>query len=187
MSYQKRYKTQMLQTLADMIDDPSNSKTKIWMTVGFDMPISIVKQQLIFTGNIMTKEMSSYVKQIGLFSALLLLPFFCLIAINSVTANSLYNSWFWEPQVLAIWLIIMPAIALIVTTAAFIYLLSNKKRAFWKNITDVRRNWPLTIVAVLSIGIITLAFGHDSVHCVVGNPVKEFRNWQTTWTCIKQG
>ncbi|MDB5163688.1 MAG: hypothetical protein JWS12_305 [Candidatus Saccharibacteria bacterium] len=192
-SYQKQYNQQILQTLADMLDNSSSNTERklIWGRTIIDAPLSIIKQQVVYAGDIMTNETPHFVKTTSIFSALLLLPFFIFITFDGLSSHSLYNSWFWHPPVIASWLVFMPAAALLLSLGTFWRWSQQRRRqnqtSFVKTIFQWQYNWPMLAVAVLSAGIIALAFGHDSVHCVVHNPVREIRNWQTTWTCIKQG
>ena len=134
----------------------------------------------------MSKDTPNYIKRSGIISSILILPFFIFLTLDAITSHSLYNSWFWQPIVIATWLVFMPAAALLISAITFAYWSAHRKQGFWKSIFDWRHNWTMLTVVVLSLGIIALALGHDSVHCVVNNPVKEIRNWHTTWTCIKQ-
>jgi hypothetical protein len=45
-AYRKRYDEQMLQTLADMLDDREASTISTWARTAVDLPASIIKQQL---------------------------------------------------------------------------------------------------------------------------------------------
>jgi hypothetical protein len=188
-SYRQKYGHEMLQTLADMLDDTNRSKTGVWFRTSLDLPCSLTKENLLYVTNILSHETPDYVKRVSLFSGLLLLPFFVFISLNALTAHNLYNSWFWIPKVIAIWLIFMPTTAFLIATATFIYWASHRRanKSFWSNLFDFRRNWPLSIVVFISVGIITLAFGHDSVHCIVNNPINEIHYWRSTLNCIKHG
>lgn len=191
VDYQKEYKQQMLQTLADMLDDKENSRAGVWLRATFDFPFSVAKENMIFIGHNFANETPSYVKKSSFAGAVLLLPFFNFLTLDALSSHSLYGGWFWQPWVIATWLIIMPAVAFLICSYAFvmwsIQRSKTKSIGFFKSLFDWRRNWPMTIVSILSLGIIALAVGHDSVHCVVNNPVKEIRYWHTTWRCIQNG
>lgn len=188
-SYTQKYKDQMLQTLADMLDN--EKKGSVWLKTVVDLPLSLVKQNLLFVGGVMAHETPRYVKKSTMVSGLLLAPFFVFVLLNSLTSHRLYSSWFWKPWVVGTWLIIMPGLAFLLAIGTFLRWAQERKKqkhiGFIKNSLDFRRNWPMTVVAVVSIGIIMLAFGHDSVHCVVHNPVQEIRNWHSTLRCIRNG
>lgn len=189
--YRKEYSRQMLQTLADMLDDKENAKAAVWLRATVDFPFSVTKENLLFMGHSFLNETPSYVKKASFAGSLLILPFFTFLALDALTSHSLYGGWFWHPWVIATWIIIMPALAFLICSLAFVKWSVQrskiKKIGFLKSLFDWRRNWPMMIVSILSIGIVSLAVGHDSVQCVVNNPVKEIRYWHTTWRCIQNG
>ncbi|MGZ6005049.1 MAG: hypothetical protein ACXWLH_02765 [Candidatus Saccharimonadales bacterium] len=185
--YQHQYRQEMLQTLADMLDDEHKSKAEVWIRTGLDLPVSLARQQITYAGVIMSQEMPNYVKKTALSSLPLLLPFFVFLFLDAISSHSLYSSWFWRPWVVGTWLIIMPAAALLTTAGAYIYWLAHNQQSLKKSLYDWQHSWPLLAVVVVSFGIIVLAFGHDSVHCVVNNPIKEIRDWHTTLRCIQHG
>lgn len=186
-AYRQKYSEQMLQTLADMLDDGDNTRSLVWIRTVLDFPFSLLKQNVLTMGDIMTHETPDYVRHSSLAGALLLTPFFTFLALDSVTSHSLYSSWFWHPWVIAGWLIIMPAVAAIICGSAFIYWSCQRRQGFVKNLFDWRRNWPLLGIVIIGLTVIVFAFGHDSVHCVSHNPIPELRYWHTTLTCLRNG
>ena len=191
--YRDTYGEQMLQTLADMLDNAPSAAAKrlIWLRAALDLPLSAAKQQLKYTGGIMANETPTYIKRTNLIGAILLMPFFILLVLNSTIGPlRMQRTWAWGPWVLAVGLIMMPAIALALELGALLcWALARRRQehiSVWRGLFDIRRNWPLLGIAALGFGIILLVFGHDSVHCVAGNPVRELRNWHTTWQCIQQ-
>lgn len=192
-TYEKQYKGQMLQTLADMLDDsPSKSNRLLtWTRVAIDLPISVSRQQLSYTGGIMAHEIPTYVKRSSAASALLLIPFFAFISINSFSHRALDHSWLWSTAALTVWLVILPALAALVCGATFlkwsVAQRAHTKLSLWRSLLDVAHNWPLIIVGALSLGILLLVFGHDSMHCISGNPIRELHNPHATWQCIQRG
>lgn len=192
--YRQRYSTEMLQTLADMLDDKKNTRSSVWLRTIADLPFSLIKENAVYMGSIMTHETPNYIKKSSLIGSILLLPFFVFIGLNSLMAYRLNNVWLeksWATAALTIFIVVMPATAFIITTGAFLRWTIERKNqtqiGFWRNLLDWRRNWPMLAVAVMSFGIIVLVFGHDSVHCVTHNPINEIRDWQNTWQCIKAG
>jgi hypothetical protein len=125
-------------------------------------------------------------KRSGLVGALLLAPFFILIIINGLTNDRLYDSFFWSTPALFTWLIILPALAGLINLAAFARWSSNQATSFWRSLADFRRNWPAQATVVIALGTIALAVGHDSVHCIIGNPITEAQKWDATINCIEQ-
>lgn len=191
-TYRREYSQEMLQTLADMLDgaEAGTERTAIWLRTAIDLPLSATKQQLILAGGIMTHEMPDYLKRRAVIAATLLLPFLTFLFLDSITSHSLYGTWAWNPWVVGVWLILLPSLALGISTITFgRWLLEQRqdKVGFWHSLLDWRHSWPVVVVAALSFGIIALAFGHDSVHCVVHNPIADLRYWHTTWTCLRNG
>lgn len=184
--YRQAYQRQMLQTLADMLHDPATSNASAWLRTGLDLPLSLGRQNLAYASHALAHETPDYVKRVSIAGSLLLLPFFIFLTLDAITAHSLYSSWFWQPWVIATWLIIMPAVAAALAGSTFLYWARAQRRSR-TSVYDLRRNWPLLGIVVVSAGIVAMAFFHDSVHCVVHNPIKELRNWHTTWTCLRNG
>lgn len=184
-AYQKKYREPMLQTLADMLDDPEQSRANVWARTVLDFPLSLIHQQVIY-GGIAMRQMPPYMKRSGLVGALLLAPFFILIIINGLTNDRLYDSFFWSTPALFTWLIILPALAGLINLAAFARWSSNQATSFWRSLADFRRNWPAQATVVIALGTIALAVGHDSVHCIIGNPITEAQKWDATINCIEQ-
>lgn len=189
-AYRKKYGEQMLQTLADMLDDASSpaSRAAIWTRTVLDLPISLIHQQLSYASHAFAQETPSYVKRNALIAALLLVPFFVIVVANDLTAHGLYRTWLWHDHVLFAWIVALPALALGISLVTFIgWLVQNRrKQSFWRNVLDVRHSWPLLVVGVIGLGIIGLVLFHDSVHCLTGNPIREVRNPRATWHCIEQ-
>jgi len=189
VSYRKEYGEQMLQTLADMLDDPQQSHTSIWLRITLDFPLSVLKQQVTYTGEAMATAMPTYIKRNALIGAGLIAPFFIILTINGILGNRLQSSWLWQSWVLFIWLIVLPALAVACNLAAWIRwsrAARETKQSLWRILTDFRLSWPALTMMILGMGILGLVFFHDSVHCVAGNPVRELHNPSQTWHCIEQ-
>lgn len=190
-AYRKQYGEQMIQTLADMLDDAPSSaqKASIWTRTLLDLPISAVKQQVTYTGAVMTERTPKYVKNSAIIGAALLVPFFVLVIAHSLD-NNLQGSVFWHYHVLFTFFVLLPAIAFLLASVAFISWLverhQTEKQSWFKELLDIRRNWYLLAVLIVGLGIVGLVYGHDSVHCVTGNPVRELHNPNQTLTCIEQ-
>lgn len=188
-AYRKRYEEEILQTLADMLDDSESSPTKVWLRTAADFPISLVHQQINYGGLAMDQR-PTYMKRSSVVGGLLLAPFFVFVIIDSLTGHALFNSILWSTPVLFSWLVILPALAIILNAAAFLRWASvrrtQNKTSLWRSLFDLRSNWPVLLIAVVGLGIIGLAFGHDSVHCIIGNPITEAQKWSFTLNCIQQ-
>lgn len=189
LAYQKRYAEPMLQTLADMLDDPSSSRTAVWANVAADLPLSLVRQQFIYLGDIMTHQTPSYIKTTSIISALMLVPFISAVVTNALVPSHLYNSWLWHYRILMVWVLILPALAAALSLATFaVWSVGRYRRgtSFWRSVADISHNWPMLLLAAAGLFIVALVLFHDSVHCVTGNPVTELQNWHQTWRCILQ-
>jgi hypothetical protein len=192
ISYRKQYGEQMLQTLADMLDNSSSSaRAGIWLRTAIDTPLSIVQQQAILTGRVMAQDMPRYVKRNSLVAALFLLPFFSILTINSLVPERLYHSRLWQANILFAWIVAMPAAALVLSGVTFLVWLfqqSRKKQGNWlKSIFDFRHNWPMLAAVIVGAGILGLVFFHDSTRCVAGNPFREAQEWHETIRCLRTG
>ncbi len=193
-AYRREYGEQMLQTLADMLDNAENGRDRvvIWLRAIIDLPLSITQQQVITAGGIMTHETPRYSKQGSLAGAVLLLPFFSALAANGLNKvfynHDLFHSWLWSDPILLVWVILLPSLALIVSGVTFLRWSTDRRKhgrtSSWKLLTDWRHNWPMLTVLLVSLGILSMVFFHDSVHCVTGNPIREVRNLHDTLMCI---
>ena len=137
----------------------------------------------------MTNDTPAYVKKSSLTGAVLLLPFFALVAAHSVDGN-LQHSFLWQFPSLFIFFVILPSLAFLLTAVALVSWLNERTKKEHRNwlseLLDLRRNWHLLTVLIIGLGIVGLVYGHDSVHCVTGNPVRELRNPSQTLHCIEQ-
>jgi hypothetical protein len=192
-NYRKRYGDQMLQTLADMLDDaPTRAqKLTVWSRVAFDTPVSVAKQQLIYTGEVMDHEMPSYIKRNAIISAALLVPFMLALIANSAdqlaNGSTLYYSWLWRMPVLGIWVLYLPlAAAVIAFVSLAIFLKRTKHRNWLRAVLDIRHDWPVVIVLLAGVSILGLVQLHDTVQCVAGNPLREAHQLHQTWQCVQQ-
>lgn len=193
-AYRTQYGEQMLQTLADMLDNQPERKRAIWLRTLIDLPISLTRQQLLYAGGIMNQQTPAYVKRNALWSAALLLPFIGVLIANSLDKilynHTLFNSWLWHMPVLAIWVLWLPVAALAIAFASLVTFMIQRhkstQQSLLRQLFDIAYNWPLLITGLAALFIVTLVIGHDSVHCVTGNPVRELHNWHQTWQCIQQ-
>jgi hypothetical protein len=188
--YRKEYGEQMLQTLADMLDDPNHGKTAVWARTASDFPLSVIRQQLSYSGEAMTHTMPLYIKRNALLGAWLVAPFFLFVLLNGLMHDRLRHSWVWHTDALFVWLIVLPSLAATLNLVALLRWVRSRrhetKSSAWKVLTDFRLNWPALGMAILAAGILGLVFFHDSVHCVAGNPFRELHNPHQTWQCIEQ-
>ena len=191
--YREQYGAQMLQTLADMLDAEPEHKTSIWFRAIVELPFSLTKQQLLYAGGIMTHQMPHYVKRNAVVSAALLVPFALALIANGLDTllrnHTLYHSWLWQMPILTIWVLWLPILAALLALVSLLIFFrerSQQERYSFKQLFDIHHTWPLLAPALAALFIIAMVFGHDSVHCVTGNPVHEIHNWHQTWQCIQQ-
>ncbi len=188
-AYRRRYGQQMLQTLADMLDDKNSRRLQVWLRTAFDLPLSLVKQNAVYLGGIMAHQTPHYVKRNATFGALLLVPFFVVIISNILAHPSVANSKSWI-RFIFVGIVVLPALAYLIAAGTFLAWARQRRRqntSFWRSLFDLRHNWPLLGVAALGFLIVAFVFGHDSVHCLTGNPLHEAQRWRQTWQCLKQG
>ncbi|HVS58152.1 MAG TPA: hypothetical protein VHD60_00225 [Candidatus Saccharimonadales bacterium] len=191
VGYRKEYGEQMLQTLADMLDAQPSHTSAIWARTALDFPLSVLKQQLIYTGDTMATQMPDYIKRNALLGTWLVAPFFVFIILNSLVGQRLHDTILWHTNVLFAWLVVLPSLAALFNLAALLRWMNahrrETKQGTWRMLADVRRYWPAAALAIVGVGILGLVFFHDSVHCVIGNPVRILHNPHQTLRCIQRG
>lgn len=137
----------------------------------------------------MINDTPTYVKRSALIGTVLLFPFFLLVVAHSLDLG-MQHSIFWHFPVLFTFFVLLPSVAFLLTAVALISWLierhAQEKRSLFRELLDLRRNWYLLMILIVGLGIIGLVFGHDSVHCVTGNPIREVLNMRQTLTCIEQ-
>jgi len=189
--YRERYTEQMLQTTADMLDGvPDNLRLRLWVHIVLELPGSIVHQRLIYATQALMHETPTYVRRNTMVSALLMVPFCAIAVINDMTGHSLYQTWFWSYSVLLTWILLLPALSLIISGTTFISWLYGRKKqgsSLLRSIKDIRHNWAMLALSFLGFVILGLVFFHDSVRCVAGDPVREVDNSHQTIRCIEDG
>src|SRR5580704_7833822 len=138
--YRQKYGDQMLQTLADMLDDKQNSRVGVWLRTALDFPLSLAKENIMYMRGIMTHETPGYVKRSSQFGALLLTPFFTFIILDSLTSHRLYSTWLWKSPVIGTWLILMPVLAFFICSGTFLRWSVQRWRqkhiGFWHSLID---------------------------------------------------
>ena len=191
--YRDKYAEQMVHTLADMLDDASGyrSKAKVWLRISLDLPVSLIRQNIIYIGGTMAKEVPNYMKESSILGFALLTPFFIILLVNGLTAHGLYHTWLWHVSVLGIWLLVMPATAVAIAILTLFRWLIERHRlekvSYWTSLKDIKHSWPLVIILLIGLFIIAVVFGHDSVHCVNPYQNKFWHDFHGTWRCIQRG
>ena len=190
LAYQKEYGREMMQTLADMLDDPAHNKTIVWARAIIDLPLSVMYQQVSYTGGAMKQDVPDYMKRNAIIGAILLAPFFIVIVTNSLISHDLPSSLAWQ-RLFWVLLVLLPLVAFALNISTFLRWTSMRRRreniSFWKSLFDVRHNWLTLITAGLALLIALFVPFHDSTHCITGNPVNEATHLHQTFNCIRQG
>lgn len=187
--YRHKYSEQMLLMLADMLDDPERSKTAVWLRTTLDFPISVSKQQVIYTGAAMTHDNPSYMKRNTLLGALLLVPFPAAIIVHTLTQHTVPVAGSGERFLYLTAFIALPALAFLLCSATWLYWLLGQRRTgptFWRRLLDIRHNGLVLVVAGLGLAMALFVPFHDSVHCVTANPVHKITYLRQTWQCIQR-
>jgi|GEM_PF-817221 len=193
--YRSRYGQQILQTLADMLDEAPDRKARLGIRsrLLLDLPSSLA-EQYITTGGTMLHDTPNYIKRTALIGASLLIPFVLALAANTLDSllfgRTLYASWLWHMPVLAIWVLWLPlAAALLALGSIAVYEVrtTHAERKYLTVLTTIRRIWPLLAVSLVALGILAVVFGHDSGHCLVQNPVTTATHIPQTLACIQHG
>lgn len=194
--YRGQYGPQMIQTLDDMLAAAPTGKERrrVLVRAALDLPVSITHQQLSHIGDIMVHETPRYVKRNTIIAGVLLLPFIAALTANGLDKvihhQTLYQSWLWHSPVLALWVLWLPTVAMAVALGSLLVYVAQRYRSARSRadaVTELTRTWPLVATALISLGTIVMVFGHDSVHCVIGNPVHEVQHLNQTWQCIQGG
>jgi hypothetical protein len=169
-AYREQYGEPMIQMLEDMLDDQPSlvAKVRVWLRAMLDLPITATYQYAQLGGATMN-QLPNYAKQGTAISAVLLIPFFILVAMNAIRPFT--ASW---RQVGYIGIFILPVIALLIGVMTVAGLLASKKLSLnAKQLRQLSTGWAVLIVPILALLIVSFAYGHDSVHCVMdGSPSK---------------
>lgn len=196
-AYRKTYAPQMLQTLADMLDDPDRPRAallNVHARIAGDLIMHAGQQQVTYLGDLFMHDMPTYIRRNTIIGSILLTPFVIALIANALDKllynHTLYVSWLWHAPFLALWALWLPLLATILALGTVVLYLLRRFRTMHSphNIAaDVRSTWPILIVVAGGLFILAVLFGHDSAHCVLGNPLQEATNLPHTWQCIQQG
>ena len=192
-AYRQRYGQEILQTTADMLNDVPNRGALLstQTRLAIDLSLNAGKQQLNYVGGVMQSEMPRYIKLNGLVASIMLIPFAVGLIANSldglINNQNLYNSWLWHMPVLAIWVLYLPALALLFSLLTYmVYLLrgaDSKKLVWLKRAVDIKYVWPIILPGLVALGILFILIFHDSGHCWVQTPSHLLTHLSQTWKC----
>ncbi|MDB5175243.1 MAG: hypothetical protein JWM81_101 [Candidatus Saccharibacteria bacterium] len=190
-SYRGEYGEQMVQTLADMLaDQPSRlGRVTVWLRAASDLLRSLLQQNYAVVGHAYANTTPEYVRRNTQVSLLLLLPFIIVIIMNELRPDALPQSRL-SVDILQFLVAGLPALAFIICAATLsVWVLAQHRQqrtSLLRSLQDVSHNWPLIAIGTFGLMMAVFIFGHDSVHCFAGNPVKEVRNISTTLQCLSQ-
>jgi lysylphosphatidylglycerol synthetase-like protein (DUF2156 family) len=189
-SYRHRYGQRMVDTLEDMLQaaPSATGRTTIGLRLLAETPLSIGRQHLSMIGATMSHDMPEYIKRNAVLSSILLVPFFVLIALT-IIAHPYLGGAPLQAKVIYFLVVILPLLALVLsvaTLASWVEQQAASGRRVLASLFDLRRNWPLIGTACLALMIPLFLYGHDSVECITGNPIREVRNLHATLQCIRE-
>jgi len=152
-SYRKQYGQQLLQTIADMVDDAPSTQERltVWLRISLDLPVAVCKEHFQVIGDFMYARNKHQVNRNTIVSgALLLLPVI-LVAINRMLMLSGPGRG-------------MPTYSLIVVTTMFpvlavglsgftLYTVLRSDKKLRTN--NLRQSWPLGLVFAASLLLLT--------------------------------
>lgn len=187
-AYRRDYEDQMLQTLADMLDDPNRSRLSVWARTAADFPISLAREQAASV-NTAIAQSPAYIRHSGMLGGVMVAPFFIIVAANALSHQALYYSVLWHTWVLFTWIIILPGLAVLLNAIALYrwmrQIAGGHSSRRLRNLLMSRQGWPALSIMLIGLGILVLVFGHDSVSCIGGNPFQEISDWRGTLQCLR--
>lgn len=193
-TYREHFGQQILQTIADMLDhSPTRTaRLAVWTHVAAELPINVAKQQTGYIGGIYMKETPRYLKTLSIVSGLLLVPFVAALVANSldkvINNHTLYTSWLWKMPVLGVWVLYLPATALLLAIGGYAYYITQYKKTSWlRRLLDVKHSWPILIPGLCAFGVLFILAFHDSAHCWVQTPSHLVTHINMTWKCTTNG
>lgn len=153
-SYRKQYGEQLLQTIADMVDDaPSPSaKAAVWIRISFDLLITAGKEHFEVIGDFMTAKKNYNANRNALISGLLLLLPIVALAINRALMISGPGRGV-PTYLLVMAAVIFPVLAITLAGFTLHTLLRSTKGPLSGRL---RRVWPLTLVCLASLVFLAL-------------------------------
>jgi|GEM_PF-1803502 len=188
-SYREQYAEEMTRAFEDMLQDNSRILARIVLLarVVIDLPISVVKQNVVALDEAYMSDMPTYVKRNSEVSVFLLVPFAVLLIVNEVLPSVLPQTTDWIRlfQFLAA---ALPAVAFIFCLGTLVAWCCSVRRThgttLLDGLRDMKHNWPMVCLSIVSIMITSFVVGHDAVGCVQRNPIMVIRDLNTTIQCM---
>lgn len=170
--YRKRYGTQILQTIEDMLDNEPRvmRRMAIW-----------AKEIIVLPGNAFEQHMAAVARRgnltpnmlAGLIALGLLVPFFIAMALDEMSerfySQHLYGSWFWSKPILTVWIIALPMLSLFTSlvTWGVLALRASAKRG--RVTLQVKKLWLVITLAFVSSGVLFIVVLHNGFRCWTGH------------------
>lgn len=157
-NYRKRYGEQLLQTIADMVDDAPSASEKftVWLRISLDFPITVCRQHFQVIGDRMNAKKQNNVGRNALVSAALFLVPIIMLTANRMLMLSGPGRGI-PTNYLAIAAHLFPILA--ITFAGFtLYRLLESNKA---TRPTVRQIVPLALVCLLSLLFLSWAISED--------------------------
>lgn len=146
-SFRQQYGEQLLQTLADMIDDVPSKKEKmaVWLRISWDLPVTICKEHFQLIGEFMDVNKEQNITRITIVSAVLLLLPFVAFGINRTLLLS-RSDWAIASYYIVTVGTIFPCLATLFSALAVYTLLQKSKNL-------VLKKWPLLVLFIMSLSV----------------------------------
>lgn len=193
-SYRDEYGDEIEQAAQDMIAGAPNALARwaVYVRLLTDLPRSAAVAQLQVAGETVGTS-PRYIKRSSLIALALVAPFFAAIAAQALdhaaTGRDLSNSWLWSTPILTTWVLVLPAVAFLVSLVSYlIYAVTPAvDTTRIRRATDVRRTCPTLVPLVIAAGVIFFLLFHDSAHCVAQSPIETVTHLHQTWRCTSSG
>jgi len=151
--YRKQYGQQLLQTVADMVDDAPSTYERfiVWLRIGLDLPATVCKEHFQVIGGFMYAKNSHQINRNTLVSgALFLLPVILLTINHMLILSGPGRGLPAHPFIVAT--TIFPVLAVGLSSFTLYTLLRSDKKLRTNNL---RRSWPLGLVFAASLLLLT--------------------------------
>jgi hypothetical protein len=190
--YREKYANQMLQTLDDMVaDQPTVATKNLTKAKAYtDLPFSILQQNYAAVTTSYFNDTPDDARRASVIGVLLMVPPLLIILTDATEKSRLVDSRVWVGA-LTIGLLVLPAVGFAINALTYLAWLfqrdSSQKSSLKNRLFNVKCAWPVLVVGCMSLALCLGVLFHDSVHCLVGSPVKIVHNPTDTWRCVSRG
>ncbi len=152
--YRKQYGEQLLQTVADMVDDAPSTYERfiVWLRIGLDLPVTACKEHFQIIGDFMYAKNNHQINRNTFISGVLILLPVILVAINRMLMLSGPGRGMPTYPLIVI-TTIFPVLAVGISGFTLYTLLRSDKKLRTNNL---RKSWPLGLVFAASLLLLTL-------------------------------